>query len=110
SSRRTRSASRATELASGLTLLFRRYGLTAIFGADYVGKRINGLQSMGIPLLGDLPFLCPVLFQGDLLCFGMLPMAGFVCWLLYRTRWGLSLRTVGESRVVAYASGLSPQR
>jgi simple sugar transport system permease protein len=103
-------ARRANQLASGLTLLFLAYGLTAIFGADYVGKRINGLQSISIPLLGDLPWIGPILFQGDLLWFGMLPMAGFVWWLLYRTRWGLSLRTVGESRVVAYAAGMSPQR
>jgi len=100
---------RANQLASGLTLLFLAYGLTSILGADYVGKRINGLQQLSIPLLVDIPVVGPVLFQGDVLWFTMLPAAGCVWWLLYRTRWGLSLRTVGESRVVAYASGLSPR-
>jgi simple sugar transport system permease protein len=100
---------RANQLASGLTLLFLAYGLTSILGADYVGKRINGLQQLSIPVLSDIPVVGPVLFQGDALWFGMLPFAGFVWWLLYRTRWGLSLRMVGENRVVAYASGLNPR-
>jgi simple sugar transport system permease protein len=103
-------ARRANQLASGLTLLFLAYGLTAILGADYVGKRINGLQPISIPVLSDLPWVGPVLFQGDLLWFATLPSAAGVWWLLYRTRWGLSLRTVGESRIVAYAAGVSPQR
>ena len=101
-------ARRANQLASGLTLLFLAYGLTAIFGADYVGKRINGLQPISIPILADIPMLGPVLFQGDVLWFALLPSAGLVWWLLYRTRWGLALRMVGESGVVAYAAGLSP--
>lgn len=101
---------RTNQLASGLTLLFLAYGLTAIVGADYVGKRINGLPTLSVPLLADIPFAGPVLFQGDPLWFAMLPAAGAVWWLLYRTRWGLSLRTVGESRTVAFAAGLSPTR
>ena len=60
---------RANQLASGLTLLFLAYGLTAIFGAYYVGKRINGLDTFSIPVLSDLPLVGPVLFQGDVLWF-----------------------------------------
>ena len=101
---------RANQLASGLTLLFLAYGLTAIFGADYVGKRINGLDSFSIPVLSELPLVGPVLFQGDVLWFTMLPSAVLVWWAMYRTRWGLSLRTVGENRVVAFAAGLNPSR
>ena len=31
-------------------------------------------------------------------------------WLIFRTRWGLGLRTVGENPAAAYAAGLQPQR
>ena len=47
---------------------------------------------------------------GRILTFGLIPCALLVWWLLNRTRWGLSLRTVGESRAAAFAAGLNPQR
>jgi simple sugar transport system permease protein len=101
---------RANQLASGLTLLFLSFGLTALVGWDYVGKKIDGFALIRIPLLADIPYLGPVLFEGDLMIFAVLPVALLVWWALYRTRWGLALRTVGESRVAAYAAGLNPER
>ena len=100
---------RANQLASGLTLLFLAYGLTAILGADYVGKRIDGLEVLPIPFLSSIPFLGPILFTGDILWYSLVPSSLGVWWLLYRTRWGLELRTVGESRTVAFAAGLNPR-
>jgi ABC-type uncharacterized transport system permease subunit len=99
---------RATQLASGLVLLFLATGLTALVGAGYVGKHINGLDQLSIPLLVQIPWIGSVLFQGDVLTFGIVPCTLLVWWALYRTRWGLWLRTVGESRRVAYATGLNP--
>lgn len=101
---------RASQLAAGLTLLFFAYGLTAIVGHNYVGVRINGLDQFSIPLLARITWLGPVLFHGDLLTFAMVPCAVVIWWVLYRTRWGLELRTVGESRDSAFAAGLNPQR
>ena len=39
-----------------------------------------------------------------------MPAAVFTWWLIFRTRWGLGLRTVGESPAAAFAAGLRPQR
>ena len=100
---------RTSQLASGLILLFFALGLTSLVGADYVGRRINGLDQFSIPWLSAIPLVGPVLFEGDVLTFGIVPCSLLVWWALYRTRWGLWLRTVGESRRVAYATGLSPQ-
>ena len=100
---------RTSQLASGLILLFFALGLTSLVGADYVGRPINGLEQFSIPLLSAIPLVGPVLFEGDVLTFGIVPCSLLVWWALYRTRWGLWLRTVGESRRVAYATGLSPQ-
>lgn len=99
---------RASQLASGLVLLFMAMGLTALAGADYVSQRINGLDQFSMPALAQIPWVGPVLFQGDVLTFGIVPCSLLVWWALYRTRWGLWLRTVGESRRVAYATGLNP--
>jgi ABC-type uncharacterized transport system permease subunit len=101
---------RANQLASGLTLLFLAYGLTSLVGWDYVGKKIDGLSLISIPVLSQIPWIGPILFEGDVMSFGMLPTALVVWWVLYRTRWGLSVRTVGESRVAAFAAGLNPER
>lgn len=99
---------RANQLASGLALQFMALGLTAIAGANYVQRRIDGLDTLSVPGLADIPILGPAVFQADLLTLGLLPASVFVWWLLYRTRWGLRVRTVGESRTVAFAVGLRP--
>jgi simple sugar transport system permease protein len=101
---------RANQLASGLTMGLFSLGLTALAGKDYVGRKIEGLDHWEVPGLGSLPFAGTVLFEGDLLIFGLLPSAAFVWWLLYRTRWGLHVRTTGESRTAAFAAGLNPSR
>ena len=69
----------------------------------------ENLKSLNLNL-ADIPYVGPVLFEGDLMIFAALPTALLVWWALYRTRWGLALRTVGESRVAAYAAGLNPER
>jgi ABC-type uncharacterized transport system permease subunit len=101
---------RANQLASGLTMGLLALGLTALAGNDYVGRKAEGLGHWEIPGLKSIPFAGDVFFQGDLLIFGVVPAAALVWWLLYRTRWGLHLRTVGESRTAAFAAGLNPSR
>ena len=66
-----------------------------------MGKKIGGLQSWSIPGLSGIRWIGPVLFKGDVLVFGIVPAALFIWWVLYRTRWGLNLRTTGESRTAA---------
>jgi simple sugar transport system permease protein len=99
---------RANQLASGLTLMFFAYGLTALAGRDYVGQSGTGLDHWNIPGLSSIPWLGPIFFSGNLLTFTIVPSALFIWWLLFRTRWGLQLRTVGEGRTAAYAAGLRP--
>lgn len=96
---------RANQLASGLTLMFLGIGLSALIGKAYIGKRIVGLARYQIPGLADLPGITKTLFSYDVLVYVSIPIAIVVWWLLFRTRWGLSLRTVGESPTAAYAAG-----
>lgn len=100
----------ANQLASGLTLGFLGIGLSALIGKPYVGQMIQGLPEWPAPALAKLPVLGRVLFQHDLLIYAVVPLAFLLSWLLARTRWGLSLRTVGEDKTVAYAAGLQPAR
>lgn len=101
---------RANQLASGLALMFCGVGLSALLGAPYIGSRISGLEEIRIPGLADLPLLGPALFAHDALVYLAVPAAILLWWVLFFTRWGLSLRAVGENPVAAFAAGRNPHR
>jgi ABC-type uncharacterized transport system permease subunit len=59
-----------------------------------------------IPLLGDIPILGPVLFNQTFIGYLMYVTVALVAWGLYRTRWGLRLRAVGEHPQAADTVGI----
>jgi ABC-type uncharacterized transport system permease subunit len=94
----------------GLTLLstglaFYLYRL--IFGQPAAPPSIVPFQPTPIPVLSDIPFLGPVLFNQAPLTYIALLTIPLTAWLLYRTPWGLDLRTVGENPRAADAAGVS---
>ena len=99
----------ANQLASGLALMFFGFGLSALIGEPYVGARITGLPRIPLPGLANLPRLYSSLFSFDPLIYLVVPTAVLVWWVLFRTRWGLGLRAVGESADTAFASGRNPR-
>jgi simple sugar transport system permease protein len=100
---------RANQLASGLALMFFGFGLSAWIGRPYVGARITGLPRISLPGVTALPVLYRSLFQFDLLIYLAVPAAVLAWWLLFRTRWGLGVRAVGENADTAFASGRDPR-
>ena len=101
---------KANQLASGLALMFFGFGLSALIGKAYVSVKINGLSKFILPAIANLPLKYSSLFKFDLLIYLVIPVAIFVWWLLYRTRWGLGVRAVGENTDTAFASGRDPRR
>jgi ABC-type uncharacterized transport system permease subunit len=99
----------ANQLASGLALMFFGYGLSALIGKRYVGVKITSLPRIALPGLARLPRLYSSLFSFDPLIYLVIPAAVFVWWLLFRTRWGLGVRAVGENAETAFASGRNPR-
>ncbi|HSR12520.1 MAG TPA: ABC transporter permease [Thermodesulfobacteriota bacterium] len=99
---------RANQLAGGLAMMFCGVGLSALIGVSYVGSKIKGLDEIRIPFLSDLPVMGPMLFNYDLLVYAAAPAALLVWRLLFSTRWGLSLRAVGENPTAAFAAGKNP--
>lgn len=99
---------KANQLATGIAVTLFGLGVTAYAGRSYVGANIGGLNAIHVPGLSRIPVLGEALFTQDLL--GYIAFAlGPVLWVLLNyTRWGLSLRAVGESRDVAYAAGRNP--
>ena len=97
----------ANQLAAGLSLMFFGVGLSALIGGPFVGALITGLPRLSIPGL-DPGGIGARLASYDLLVYLVLPTSLLIWWLIFRTRWGLGLRTVGESPSVAFAAGLRP--
>jgi simple sugar transport system permease protein len=98
---------RGDQIVSGLALTLFGTGLTGFLGRAMVGKTAPGFGPIALPGLSQIPVIGPVLFQHDLLvylAYLLVPVAWFV---LYRTRLGLSIRSVGESPEAADASGVN---
>jgi ABC-type uncharacterized transport system permease subunit len=99
---------KANQLASGLSMMFFGFGLSALIGKDFVGVKITALPRLLLPGLSGLLRLYTSLFKFDFLIILVVPMAVLLWWLLFRTRWGLALRAVGENADIAFASGRNP--
>ncbi len=99
---------RANQLAAGLAMMFCGVGLSALVGVSFVGSKIKGLDEVRIPLLSGLPVVGPMFFNYDILIYAAGPVAVLVWWVLFLTRWGLSLRAVGENPTAAFAGGKNP--
>lgn len=99
----------ASQFASGLTLLFLALGLTSLFGASYVGQPVVGFDQWDVPLLADIPFLGPILFQQDPLLYLSYFMVPLVWFVLFKTRVGLLIRTAGERSDSLTVHGYSVQ-
>lgn len=59
-----------------------------------------------IPLLSDIPIIGPVLFNQTFIVYLMFIAVGVVAWGLYRSKWGLRLRAVGEHPQAADTVGI----
>jgi ABC-type uncharacterized transport system permease subunit len=94
------------QIATGLALTLFGLGLSAFLGRDLVGKTVAPLAHLRFPVLSDIPFVGPLLFQFDALVYLSLAVVGVVGLLLRRSHTGLMIRAVGESPHSAHAIGM----
>jgi general nucleoside transport system permease protein len=95
----------ANQTATGLALTIFGRGFSALVGAGYVGIPAPQLPKIHLPVLSDIPFVGPVLFQHDLLVYLALAILAVVAWGIRSTHVGLVLRAVGDSHDAAHALG-----
>jgi len=94
------------QVATGLALTLFGLGLSAFLGRDLVGQTVAPMPKLSIPLLSDLPFVGPLLFQFDAMVYVSLVVVALIAWVLARTRVGLLIRAVGEAPHSAHAIGM----
>ena len=95
------------QVATGLALTIFGTGLSGLIGAEYVGKAIQRLEALNIPILSNIPYLGPILFSHNILVYFSFIIVFIVGWFLLKTKSGLVLRAVGNNHDSAHALGYS---
>ncbi|MDR2035245.1 MAG: ABC transporter permease [Coriobacteriales bacterium] len=108
---------RANQNVTGLVLTIFGTGFANFFG-EYAGLKAGGYVAVSsvtksafaplhIPVLSDLPVLGPLLFEYNWMVYFALVVAIVMAVFLFKTRFGLKLRSVGEDPAAADAAGIS---
>lgn len=92
-----------TLLCSGLAFFFYRL----VFGQPSQPPSVEPFAPLPVPLLSGIPGLGPVLFDQFALVYLVFLLVPVSAFLLYRTPWGLALRTVGENPQAAASAGVN---
>jgi len=93
------------QVATGLALTILGIGLSGLIGAGFVGEKIVPAPQLHLPVVTSLPFVGRILFGQDAFVYLSLALVGGIWWFVYRTRWGLVLRAVGDNHASAHALG-----
>jgi simple sugar transport system permease protein len=67
-------------------------------------------ERVAIPLLSDIPVIGPIIFNQSIIVYAMFALVPLVWFGLFKTRWGLRLRAVGEHPKAADTVGIKVAR
>ncbi|MEO9338916.1 ABC transporter permease [Mesorhizobium sp. SB112] len=95
------------QVATGLALTLLGLGLSGMLGEGFVGLPGVKLGFVYIPGLTDLPIVGKLLFGQDPIFYFSIFLTAAVAWFLFRTRAGLTLRSVGDNHMSAHALGIN---
>ncbi len=103
---------RVDQIIAGVVINILVLGLTSFLTAQVLVENpsLNNAPiyaTINIPLLADIPFLGPVLFQHNIFVYGMFILIAAVTFGLFKTRWGLRSRAVGEHPKAADTLGVN---
>ena len=98
------------QIAVGFVLTIFLAKLSSYLGQEYV--RVPGpyLPSMKLPLVSDIPVLGEVLFGENIVVLAAIISVPIIWYFLYKTKYGLQLRAVGENPYSAEARGINVEK
>ena len=101
---------RMDQIAVGFILTIFLGKLSSFLGQEYV--RIPGpyFQKVSIPILKDIPYIGPSLFDQNAIVLFSFLMIPFCWYMIEKTRWGLIIKAVGENPVSAENRGIDPEK
>ncbi len=94
------------QVATGLSLTLLGIGLSGMIGEEFVGEPGVKLSNIEIPGLVDIPLVGRLLFGQDPIFYISIALVFGVMWFLFKTRTGLTLRSVGDNHDSAHALGI----
>lgn len=100
---------RVNDIAVGIAIMLLGTGLAFFLGKPFVEPQAPNLPDIPFGWWSDIPQLRTALDVNPLFIIGVL-MAPALSWFFRKTRWGLEVRTVGDSEDAARAIGLPIQR
>lgn len=68
---------------------------------------VTPIGKISIPILRDIPILGPALFTQDILLYFAILLVPLSAFILFRTKWGLIIRSVGENPRAADVMGIN---
>lgn len=98
---------RVNQVVSGLALTMLGLGISGLLGKRFIGMPLPvRLQPLDIPILSNLPVLGEF-FRFNILVYISILLVPLLSFFLYKTNWGIVLRSVGENPAAADAMGVN---
>lgn len=107
---------RVDQIIAGVVINLFALGLTSFLSSQFLIEAPDRLNSPGvlraipIPLLSDIPILGSILFRQSIFVYGLWIITAAMTFSLFRTRWGLRSRAVGEHPKAADTLGINVYR
>ncbi|MFC5930791.1 ABC transporter permease [Cryobacterium melibiosiphilum] len=104
------------QIIIGVVLNVLVAGITSFFYSAVMTRNSEGfnfpgtLSFLAIPGLSDIPLIGPILFDNRITTYAVFVIVPLVGLLMYKTRWGLRLRAVGEHPLAADTVGINVNR
>lgn len=96
----------ADQIVCGLAIMTFGTGLSGFMGETVTGVAANlKFENIAIPGLSKIPVIGGALFDQSILVYAMYIIVPLAAWYMFRTRWGLVLRSLGENPGALDAAG-----
>jgi len=102
------------QIISGTVINIFATGITSYLSSKFLQKpdfqylnEPGMFSQIQVPGLSQIPFIGPILFSHNMYVFAMVFFVLLITFLLYKTRWGLRLRAVGEHPKAADTLGIN---
>ncbi|MBS1676198.1 MAG: ABC transporter permease [Actinobacteria bacterium] len=104
----------ADQIVSGVGINLAAIGVTGFFFDEIFGNKpqtlVSTIGNVSIPGLSKIPVIGNAFFDRNPIVYLAFALVPAVWWLLFRSKWGLAIRAVGETPEAAEAAGISARR
>jgi len=98
---------KVNQVVSGLSITILGTGLSNYLGRPLIGQVAGRFKTTGIPLLEKIPIIGPVFFQQNLLVYFSYLLVICLTIFLFKTKYGLYIRAVGDKPSAADTLGIN---